>query len=642
MSSPTVSLQNSGLTAQTAAAATVVSIPDAPAEMRELPAGSILPAVFIPAKTVSEMPVIQMTLPDGKELAVPVKSTHMLRVPTPVSIKILPFDAKKAMTVRVHFSAPLPDIKKAIKDLPEALQSQDATASSVQKHSIPLRAFVLRSVPEQITALMNEMESPVEQNLPPLKPEQTVRLEISPQSNQTINALTEHTRLPAVQTTDQSTFPNSPPNTVPEISETKPDSLPSFSANTSVSTPESSDISSFPVKESAPASVVQSIPRQDIPSSFPAENQEAQTSVISPKTEPASPSFSVPRENPPETVSRASALPTQTPPALSLEKNEPFIKDHPLPLPAEPAPEQNSSPTSSSAEKTTQILPSPFPLKGVVFDFKERSAPLVITKIGVLALEEKIQLPHLTPVNVQITEIAEPPAFSLTEHTDNPVFRGIEETLNLLRDTDSASFESFKNALPQIGNKLPAQIISFINTASRNVPVSSFIGESSVAVLQSLGEKGHSLLTQIEKEITASPKKVTDGRSSWKGWTVPFLSGAIVEPVSLYLQKPHENGHRQKGTVSKPNAVRFVLDLNLTRLGNLQMDGLAHRSERRFDLIIRHQNDLPDAFDEKIRFIFTQTLSALNYTGTVKVDHTDQFIILTQELETESKRGVWA
>ena len=640
MSSPTVSLQNSGLAAQTAATGAVVSIPDVPPEMLELPTGSVLPAVFIPAETASEMPVLQMTLPDGKELAVPVKTSHILRVLTPVSVKILPFDAKKTMTVRVHFSAPLPDIKKAIKELPEALRSNETAAASPQKHSIPLRAFVLRSVPEQITALMNEIEAPAEQNLPTLKPDQTVRLEISPQPEQTadlpekpvqkeqISPATEQNVSPKAQTSTDIHQPalQTPNAPLPET----PDILPA--------TNEQPATIVFPVKEN-PTAPFEQTPAASSPV------QSAQTTTV-----PETASTPVPAQQ--ETtinafplqssadVQTASADVSKASPALSaIPDNTPAEKQN-VSVPSKT--EQAPSAPPAATEKPTENTLMRIPLKGVVFDFKERTAPLVVTKAGVLALEEKIQLPHLTPVNVQITEIAEPPAFAVTAHTDSPVFQGIEETLTLLQKTDPVSFEAFKDVLPQIGNKLPAQIISFINTASQSTPVPSFIGEANIAAIQNLGEKGHSLLTEIEKEIKASPKKVSDGRSSWKGWTIPFLSGAIVEPVSLYLQKPQEEGHRQNGAARKQNAIRFVLDLNLTRLGKMQMDGLAHRNERRFDLIVRHQNDLPVSFDDKIRFIFTQTLTALNYTGTVNVDHTDQFIVLTEQIDVKTKQGVWA
>ena len=638
MSSPTVSLQNSGFAAQTAATVAVVSVPDAPPEMMKLPVGSVLPAVLIPAETPSELPIMQMSLPDGTELTTQIKTNHLLRVPTPVSIKILPFDAKKTMTVRIHFSAPLPDVKKAIKDLPSALKAEDVVSAASHKRTIPVRAFVLHSVPEQITALMNELEGPAEQDLPPLKPNQAVRLELSPRSEQTTAVPAEQSAVFTPQPTQQPVLSALQTTATPQPSETQTAFPPADTV--SPQTP----VLPAEIQQTLAATVKEKVPFPILPkTTAPIQISDVSSPVLpaftlTTEAEASSPPSVQQNDAPPVVLAQPASVQTETVSVLpALQNDLPAHESASLPLT-----EQTQAPLPQPPEKTAEDIPARIPLKGVVFDFKERSAPLVITKAGVLALEEKIQLPHLTPVNVQITEIIEPPVFTLAAHTDRPVFQSIEETLNLMQKTDSAAFESLKNVLPQIGNKLPAQILSFINTVSQNVPAASFIGETNIAALQNLGEKGQALLKGIEKDFAASPKKVSDGRSAWKGWTIPFLSGTVVEPVSLYLQKPQEDGHRQKGTAAKPNAVRFILDLNLTQLGKLQMDGLAHRNERRFDLIVRHQNDLPSSFDDKIHFIFTQTLSALNYTGTIKIDHTDQFIGLAEQVEIEPKKGVWA
>ena len=636
MSSPAVSLQNSGFAAQTASTATIVAVPDAPPEMAELPAGSVLPAVIIPAEESEALPVMRLILPDGKELAVAIKLSRAPSVPTPVSIKILPADPKKAMSVRIHFSAPLPDVKKAIKDLPSAIRSQDVVATSPHQRTVPVRAFVLHSVPEQITALMNTLEQPDEQNLPTLKPDQAVRLELSPRSEQpSSDTSPRQTAASALPTAEQSALPQTQ-EVLPEA-ETLPIHVETPSA-VPLPTDEAPQTLPLPAKTE---NTISDPKLQMPPASTETPSSSAPQTVAAMSEEPIEPlserQQTVVISEPVETSVRTEKKPLPT----VLQSSVPVKENNESALPKEPA-KQTSPALQTPSEKSADNLPVRIPIKGVVFDFKERSAPLIITKIGVLALEEKIQMPHLTPVNVQITEISEPPVFSPSEQAERPVFQSIEEALTLLRETNSEAFEPLKNVLPQTGNKLPAQIASFIRTVSQNAPVASFIGEAGFSAIQNLGEKGHSLLTQIEKEISSSSKKMSDGRSSWKGWTIPFLSGAIVEPVSLYLQRPQEDGHRQKGTALKRNAVRFVLDLNLTQLGKLQMDGLAHRAERRFDLIVRHQNDLPSSFDDKISFIFTQTLTALNYTGTVKVDHTDQFIVLNEQVETEPKRGVWA
>ena len=180
MSDPVISFQNQGFIAQSTASTSVVALPDVPPEMTELPAGSVIPGVVRLPESPSDLPVLQLSLPDGKQVDVPVKLGRVLLVPTPVSVKVLPFDPKKGMTVRVHFSAPLPDVNKAIKELPDALRAEADFSNVAGKRTVSVRAFVLHSVPEQISAVMNELESPAGTSLPPaLKPHQNVRLELS-------------------------------------------------------------------------------------------------------------------------------------------------------------------------------------------------------------------------------------------------------------------------------------------------------------------------------------------------------------------------------------------------------------------------------------------------------------------------------
>lgn len=645
MSSPAVSLQNSGLAAQTTATVAIVSVPDVPPELAEMPVGTVLPAVMIPAGTGTEMPVMRLTLPDGKELDVPVKSGHPVRVPTPVSIRILPLNLKKETTVRVHFSAPLPDVKKAMKDIPEKLRVEKP-ASAEHGRALSVKAFVLHSVPEQIAALMNASEDVDERLFPALKPEQTVKLELSPRQAFSQNVPEKQTpsvlpaerppqtelpektagfSAPAEQTADMkgNAFPpvssgnETAPSNIP-----LPEKVPADGTAVSDTVPEQKETPTTPSPESenTPSADKRLLPEHQEQAGTSPSLPERQSSTVRPVSLPLSERGSLSASDP----EKSFAVPEESGKATDLiaEQGErPFSR------------------TAPSAETGTPARPI---LKGVICEIPERSAPLVATKAGVLALEEPIRLPPMTPVDVKIVEITETsvPFFAAPE--ENGSFQSLTEVLETLSRTDPAAFESIKNILPQIGSKLPAQIFSYIQATSHPPPLTVLIGETNVAAIRNIGEKGQRLLNQIEKEISSFPKKATDGRSSWKSWAVPFLSGAVVEPVSLYVQKAHENDERRRGAANKPDAARFVLDLNLTRLGKLQMDGLAHRAERRFDLILRHDKALPDSFDDKVRFLFTQTLTALNYTGTVDIKHTDQFIVLDEEKQEIDKRGIWA
>ena len=644
MSDPVISFQKSGFTAQTLASATIVSLPEVPPEMAEMPAGSVLPGIVRPPETPSAAPVLQISLPDGKQAEIPFKPAHLPAVPTPVGIKILSIDTQKGVMMRVHFSAHQPDMNKAVKDLPEALRAEADVSTAAAKRTVSVRAFVLHSVPEQISAVMNELESPAGGTLPaPLKPHQSVRLELSPSLSRTPASAPEQTVLqPAagVKTANPALAINTPEQ--PPVSADHP--LPQTATPVSP-TPVSADAPpplQPPAAQNASDVVAQPAPQTPVPPTPP------QTAAPLPAVAEQVPSSAaaVPVQTENALPAAPAIAPAQQPQAAAVLPEKPEIA--PVGNDASPLTRtdgQTETPSAAPAfpaQETTGAAPVHIPLRGVVFDFKERSAPLIVTKIGVLALEEKIQLPHLTPVEVKITTIDEPPPPVLTERRDETVFQAFKEALAGLQKSDPAAFESLKSILPQTGVKMPALLHTFINAVSQGVPLASFIGEANAIAIQNLGEKGRSLISEMEKEFSSSSKRVSDGRGSWKALSIPVLSGAVVEPVSLYLQRPQEDGGQRSGTAVKQNAVRFVLDLNLSKLGKLQMDGLAHRNERRFDLIVRHRDDLPDSFDENVRRIFTQTLTALNYTGTVKVDHTDQFIVLTEEAENKPKPGVWA
>jgi hypothetical protein len=63
------------------------------------------------------------------------------------------------------------------------------------------------------------------------------------------------------------------------------------------------------------------------------------------------------------------------------------------------------------------------------------------------------------------------------------------------------------------------------------------------------------------------------------------------------------------------NGARFVLDLDLTRLGRLQLDGLVRTDKKQFDLIIRTNNHLQQAMQNDIRNIFQKAVEQTGYNG---------------------------
>lgn len=653
MSSPVTPFPNLVMPAQTAVPETV-SVPAAPPEMLSLPAGTVLPGVLTPSEVPAAPPVLTVTLPDGREIEFPVRTPHAPAASTAVSIKIMPQEIKDLLSLRIHNSAPLPDIKKAAEALETAAPKEMAV---IAPHSRPItaEAIVLRSVPEQIARLMPDLISPEQ---PVLPGGAKIPVEIIPEENvlpvlgkaeppQTMAESIQKAPLPVPPAEETIKIIELPKDgTVPAVQETKP--APGIQPSPAAPPPSATVLPGQPAPiPPRPASVPAAPVLPDI----------VQTPEVPAK--PVTEALTVYADIAEPLTGKTDILPQAKTTVLTEQlKNEmlrtvreifksPEKTDRAAPVPAE-GKDKNPQSVLQTPPKTPAPSPASDTVKGVIFAPGKESPVLIATGSGVLALADKVQLPHLTPVLVKLPPA---PVFSqplLLEQEPLPAFKNtwtvLAHALETLRQTDAAAFEAVKNILPQTGNKLPALMLSFMNAAAQGTPFAAWFGEANTAALKGMGEKGETLLRRLEKEFSASPKKATDGQNSWKGWDIPLLSGSVVEPVSLFLQRPPEDMDRpvnQKMTTG--NGVRFVLDLNLSKLGKMQMEGLAHRRERIFELTIRHRDDLPSAFDAKVHFLFTETLSALNYAGTIQVKKTDDFIVFTPEETPDGKtsgRGV--
>ena len=80
--------------------------------------------------------------------------------------------------------------------------------------------------------------------------------------------------------------------------------------------------------------------------------------------------------------------------------------------------------------------------------------------------------------------------------------------------------------------------------------------------------------------------------------------------MTLVYQEKNEKDGKGDGQTDR---TRFVVDLSLSQLGDLQIDGVV-RPET-VDLLIRTQDTLPDAMRQEIRDIFTTTLARTGIEG---------------------------
>ncbi len=89
-----------------------------------------------------------------------------------------------------------------------------------------------------------------------------------------------------------------------------------------------------------------------------------------------------------------------------------------------------------------------------------------------------------------------------------------------------------------------------------------------------------------------------------------MLDEAAVQPIRLYVR---QRGDGASGGRADEHGQRFVLDLDMSRLGPLQLDGLVRRG--RFDLVLRSHQTFTPAMQTDIAAIFHAALDASGFAG---------------------------
>lgn len=607
--SSTVSLPSSfALPAQSVLNANLL-LSGVPEELAALPVGTELPAVLMPPESSADFPVLNVTMPDGSVIEIPVKLNKIPTAPIEVSLKIAAKEAKDLLSVQIKHLPNVPDAPKAL----EAGQTVSSAGTGHPYSSTIFEATPLQTLPESAV-----------QNLPP---------QIARTVAETSRILDPNVKISFLLVSDS-------------VQETEglPRIQPSEANNKIAASQTEGSVRNVTLLQNGKEDLSLSKTEQKIYDAVdkilrPSAQKEDFSPVLMREIQPASGKATPVSEQIFEksVLSSLSESPKEAPGAAARIT---AAKDAlPLPTGTEDGTQkrnQEASPRLLFVPKTGTIL------KGTVFSYGADSSAVIATKIGILALENNVKLPDLTPVTVKITDVRLP---TLLERDPLPAERNtwtiLNHALETLKQTDEAAYDAFKAVLPQAGNKLPALMISFMQAAVREgATVRSWLGEANIAALQKTAS-GQQILKRLEREFSTSAKKATDGQNVWKGWDIPLLSGSVVEPVSLFLQRPPEDAERHEKYAPLQNAVRFVLDMNLSRLGKIQLEGIAGRQKQRFDLIIRHRNDMPPEFEPTVRALFVKTLDALSYAGNLKISKTEEFIDLRPAAETDTaKRGM--
>lgn len=100
----------------------------------------------------------------------------------------------------------------------------------------------------------------------------------------------------------------------------------------------------------------------------------------------------------------------------------------------------------------------------------------------------------------------------------------------------------------------------------------------------------------------------------WQTWPIPLYDGSHFQMLRLYVRHDHDRRPGTPGRTAPPNT-RFLINMQMSQLGPLQIDGLS--AKKQLDLILRSEAPLPAYLPNELRTLYIRNLEALGLAGSL-------------------------
>jgi hypothetical protein len=181
-------------------------------------------------------------------------------------------------------------------------------------------------------------------------------------------------------------------------------------------------------------------------------------------------------------------------------------------------------------------------------------------------------------------------------------------------------FQAFYQTTPQAAQILGRIIPSPSNPASlgpamivfmaavKSGELQAWLGDKKTDMLQKLGKQ--SILSRLSGETaTLSGAADAGAAGEWKSFPIPLMWQNEISKVVFHVRREAE----EEKPENAQGGTRFILDLSLTRMGDVQLDGMVRGP--RVDLIVRTSLPISASMQEAMRMAYAKALDATNVFG---------------------------
>ena len=177
----------------------------------------------------------------------------------------------------------------------------------------------------------------------------------------------------------------------------------------------------------------------------------------------------------------------------------------------------------------------------------------------------------------------------------------------------SAAANPLARTVPRAGPTLGAGLL-FVMTALKGGDIGRWLGAEPLRTLERAGRGD--LAGRLKADFGQLSRLAQDAGGDWRLFALPVIGDGDVRPIRFYLRK-HDAEDEESRPQARPPG-RFVVELTLSRLGDLQLDGLAR--PQRLDGVLRSRAPLPDKIAREITRIFDDQTAAHGLYGDLRFE----------------------
>jgi hypothetical protein len=336
---------------------------------------------------------------------------------------------------------------------------------------------------------------------------------------------------------------------------------------------------------------------------------------------------------------------TATPAPIVVSTPSPVATPTLIATPAAPITHVNSAPllTVTITEVTKQnqpIVPIPMNNAGAVQNFVLQSPPASVPVGTQVTLQPQLISSPVT-VTADHAAMAPMPTSTITAPASAlpPAWRSLLPLMQpaSLWPVMDEMFQTFYQATPQaaqiLGRTIPSPAngahfgpaVMLFAAALKSGELQTWLGEKKLEMIQKLGKD--SLLSRLSGETSSLSGGNDAPATEWKSFPIPLLWQNEISKILFHVRKePSENEQE-----NAEGGTRFVMDLSLTRMGDVQLDGLVRG--KRLDLVVRTELPVSSLMQEAMATAYASALDGTDIYGEIgfQSDRTNWENVLQRE-----------